>query len=497
MAAQKSFQNAIKWSFAGIWVERLLVAVFTVVLAALLGPKDFGLIGIAWVFVTFIQMFLDQGLTAALVQKKDLQQEHLDAVFWMNLTLSLVLVSVSVALSHWWAGMNHAPKVATLISVLSLCVPIEALAIVQKSIFSRNMDFKSLSVRSTAGVFAGGLVGIAMAWAKFGVWSLVGQQITKDLVSLVLIWRLSDWRPRWEFSWSHLRELLSFSASNFIAQMGIFADIQSGTILVGLFLGPVPVGLYRLADRLMNSVIAACAASIQMVSLPEFSRLQDDEARLAESALTCIRLSSTITIPALAGLAAVSGPLMAMLGPEWLAAAVVLRILCVLGMVIIFAYFTGPLLQALGRPHLLAWLEWARTILGVAFLIVAGAMTRHSVLNRQIIAIAVAKLIPGVFVITPVFLYILMHFTKISLRRVIGSIMPSLIAATTIVLIVSGLNKGLNTFTIGPRWLFATEVTVGIIVGVPMLLLVDRQLREFVRRRFGSLRSSPRFSMFK
>src|ERR1700743_2867368 len=101
MAAQKSFQNAIKWSFAGIWAERLLMAIFTVVLAALLGPQDFGLVGIAWVFVTFIQMFLDQGLTAALVQKKDLQQEHLDAVFWMNLALGLILVCISVWLSAW------------------------------------------------------------------------------------------------------------------------------------------------------------------------------------------------------------------------------------------------------------------------------------------------------------------------------------------------------------------------------------------------------------
>jgi O-antigen/teichoic acid export membrane protein len=265
MTKQKSFRSAITWSFAGNWGEKALVSLFTVVLAALLGPKDFGLVAIAWIFVNFIQMFLDQGLVAALIQKRDLQQEHLDAVFWMDLCLSLLLVAGSILVSHWWATLNHAPQVAVLISVLSLCIPIEGMAIVQKTVLSRNMDFKSLSVRSTIAVLVSGIVGIGMAWAKLGVWALVGQQITKDLVSLALLWRLSSWRPRWAFSWPHLQELMSFSLSNFAAQLGIFADTQAGSILVGIFLGPVPVGLYRLADRIMNAVVAACTSSIQAV----------------------------------------------------------------------------------------------------------------------------------------------------------------------------------------------------------------------------------------
>ncbi len=451
----------------------------------MLGPKDFGLVAIAWVFVNFIQMFLDQGLVAALIQKKDLRPEHLDAVFWMDIGLSLVLVAGSVLLSHWWAVVNHAPQVAILISALSLCIPIEGMAIVQKTVLSRNLDFKTLSVRSTIAVLASGIVGIGMAWAKFGVWALVGQQIAKDVVSLALLWRLSAWRPRWKFSWPHLQELTSFSMSNFAAQLGIFADTQTGSILVGLLFGPVPVGLYRLADRIMNSVVGACTSSIQAVSLPEFSRLQDKPTELHRSALTCIRLSSTVTLPALAGLAAVSDSLMATLGTKWIPAADVLKVLCALGMVIIFAYFTGPLLQAVSKPHFLAALEWARTGVGICFLVVAGLLVRHGPLDAQIMAIAIARLVTGAFIVTPVFLYILMRITKISFREVVGATAPSLTSSACAVAAILAVHSLGILSGNRPIVVLAVEIFFGVIVGAPILLISDSQLRKAFQQRFN------------
>lgn len=484
MATHRSFRNAIKWSFAGIWGERSLVALFTVILAALLGPKDFGLVAIAWIFVTFIQMFLDQGLVAALIQKQDLQQEHLDAVFWMDLGLSLLLLGISVMLSHWWAAVNHAPQVATIISALSLCIPIEGLAIVQKTMLSKSMDFKSLSIRSAIAAFAGGLVGVAMAFAKAGPWALVGQQITKDVVSLALLWRISPWRPRGAFSWSHLRELLSFSLSNFTAQLGIFVDTQAASILVGIFLGPIPVGLYRLADRIMNSVVVACTSSIQAVALPEFSRWQDNPIELHRSALLCIRLSSTVTLPALACVAAVSDPLMATLGSQWIPAADVLKVLCALGMVIIFAYFTGPLLQAIGRPHILAVLEWARTGLGVCLIVAAGLMVRHARMEMQILALALARLLTGALVITPVFLYTLMRLTKLTMREFIRSIAPSLSSSACIVAAVLVVRSLHFLSAYKPPIVLAVEIICSILTGLPVLLGLDSQLRQEVQQRF-------------
>src|ERR1700693_676776 len=267
MPPKISFLNAVKWAYTGNWGERGFAALFTFILAAVLGPRDFGVVAIALLYITFLQLFLDQGCIAALIQRKDLEQEHLDAVFWMDVVLSLGLVGVSVLLSGWWAAKNHAPEAARLISVLSLCVPIQGLSAVQSAMLSRNMNFKALSIRANTAVVVSGVVGIGMALARFRVWALVGQQINRDLTALILLWRLSSWRPRFEFSLRHLKELAGFAGSNFAAQLGIFAEMQSGSIFLALFFGPAAVGLYRLADRLVYSVVAMATASIQSVSL--------------------------------------------------------------------------------------------------------------------------------------------------------------------------------------------------------------------------------------
>jgi O-antigen/teichoic acid export membrane protein len=491
MPTQRSFKHAVKWAYIGNWGERSFSALFTFVLAAILGPRDFGIVSIALIYIGFLQMFLDQGLVAALIQKKDLDPEHSDAVFWMDMALSFLLVAVSIVLSRWWGRVNHAPELVPIISALSLCIPIEAFAIVQKSLLSKDMDFRSMSIRSNVSVLISGIIGIGLAFAGFGVWALVAQQILRDFAALVLLWKLSPWRPRFRFSWKHLMDLMHFSVSNFIAQFALFADAQTGSILLGIFFGPVAVGLYRIADRVVNSVVTMATSSIQTVSLPEFSRHQDNPTELRKSALSCVRLSSSVTMPALAGLAAVSGPLMATLGSKWLPASGVLKVLCFLGMSAVFAYFTGPLLQALSRTNHLAVLEWGRSAVGVVFLVGVGYLVRGGTLSQQIVGLALARFIPGVFVIMPVFLYILMRLARISFRDLAASVAPSVIASAGLVVAIMLLQFSGWPANAKPAILLGAEMIVGGIVGLTLLVLLDKELRSAIlklqQRMFGTL----------
>jgi PST family polysaccharide transporter len=319
-----------------------------------------------------------------------------------------------------------------------------------------------------------------MAFTGFGVWALVGQQIARDGSAVVLLWRMSWWRPRLEFSWRHLKDLLGFSIPNFMAQLANFADVQAGSIVLGLFFGPVAVGLYRIADRVVSGVVTMTMSAIQSVSFSEFSRVQDQPAELRKSVLTCIRLTSTISVPALAGLAAVSYPLMATIGPKWIPASGVLKVLCMVGMAMIFAYFTGPLLQALARTRELGILEWGRTALAVGILVVAGVLVRHGPVGSQIMGIALSRFVSGVFVITPVFLFILMKLSGITFRDFIGAVTPSTLSSACVVLTVylfhlSGLLAGGR-----PAFLLAAEVVVGGIVGLAVLLGLDSPLRRSI-----------------
>jgi O-antigen/teichoic acid export membrane protein len=489
MTKRKSFLNALKWSYALNWGQKGFAALFTVILAGILGPKDFGTVSIAVVYIGFLQMFLDQGFMAALVQRKDLEPEHLDAVFWIDQVLSVFLVAVSILLSGWWAARNHAPEIAKIISVLSLSIPIEGLAAVQGAVLTKEMDFKSLSIRTNAATLISGVVGLAMAFTGFGVWALVGQQLVRDSSALVLLWIFSSWRPRFRFSWKHLHELTGFSVSNFLAQLGIYADMQAASLVLGLLFGPVAVGLYRIGDRVTNAIVVIAMASIQSVSFPEFSRFQDNPEELRRSALTCLRLSATTSLPALAGLAAVSGALMATIGPQWVPATGVVKILSILGMLLIFAFFTGPLLQALSKPRLFAILEWARMAIGTGSLVVAGFLVKNGPVKAQISGIATARFLSGGLLVTPVFLLIFMKLCKISVREFVTSIGPSSLASVAVVGSVALFNATGWLASGKPLFLLAAEVAVGGVTGLAVLFRFDAQLRGFcaglLQRAFG------------
>lgn len=484
MKQQNTFLNALKWAYAANWGERTFSSLFSFLLATLLGPREFGLVAIALIYVTFIQMLLDQGFVAALIQQNELDPDHLDSVFWLNLSLSAVLVALSILLSHWWATVNHLPSLSHVILALSLCIPIEGLALVQIALLKREMDFKSLSLRSNTAVVLSGLVGLVLALRGFGVWALVGQQLTRDITGLFLLWRFSPWRPRLRFSARHLRELMDFSIMNFTAQLGIFAETQSGAILLGVLFGPIAVGLYRLADKLMSTVLALTQSSIQLVSFPEFARLQSRPEELRRSVLKCIRWSSTITIPPLAGLAVTSDLVVSVIGPQWLAASGVLKLLCVLGMVLIFAFFTGPLLQGLGKSRSVAALEWARTGASLGCLLIAAVIVRGGDLHRQLIGITLARFLTGTCLVTPAFVYILLRSCNISVRKFVSTVTPSLIASSALVVAVLIVRTFDWTSNAKPIVALGVETVVGGLTAIFVLLATDPTLRQILTSIF-------------
>lgn len=471
----------MKWAYLGNWADKAFAALITFVLAGILGPHDFGLVSIAAVYIGFLQLFLDQGLATALIQRKNVEQEHLDSVFWLNIGLSAVLILISLMLGRYWAAFNHAPEAAVIIPVLSISILFEALAIVQISQLKRNMDFRSLTIRSNASVLLSGIAGISLALAGFGVWSLVGQQLVRDVTAFVLLWKMSDWRPRFKFSWPHLRDLLGFSGPNFVAQLGIFCDGQAAMIALGILFGPTAVGFYRLAERVTSAVISVTMSATQAVSLPEFARNQDNPEGLRQAALTCIRLASTVTMPALAGLAVVSGPLMATVGSKWQPAANVLSILSVVGILVIFTFFTGPLLQALGRTRALAGLEWGRTVVGLACLIVAGLLIRNTPDTWQVMGIAFARLATAVLFTTPFFLYLFLRLCRLTIGDFFRSVASSSIASTGVAISVLLFHLTGWLSSGKPVILLSVEVAIGAAVGIPVLLALDHQLRAFIK----------------
>ena len=200
----------------------------------------------------------------------------------------------------------------------------------------------------------------------------MAQQLGFAATQLVLLWAMSTWRPRFRFSSAHARDLLGFSSGVFLSNLGGFLNRRADALLMGIFFGPVAVGLYRLADRFSDNVLELTMRPVGHVALPFFSRLQNDRPALNDAVASSIRTTLILTVPAMAVMAACSDFLMALMGPEWEPAADVLKLLALVGIGKAIVFFTGPLLFAVARPHLRAVMLWALAALSAGTVLLVG-----------------------------------------------------------------------------------------------------------------------------
>ena len=166
MSGHRSFLGPLKWAFVMNWGDRAFSFVFVVLLAAILGPHDFGVVMLALIYIEFIRLFLEGGVQTALVQREDLRREHLDSAFWVNLVWCVALAGLSVALSGWWARINDVPELADVVKVLSILLVLQGLTIVQLGLFQREMRFKALADRLACAVVGGGVIGLTLAHTR-------------------------------------------------------------------------------------------------------------------------------------------------------------------------------------------------------------------------------------------------------------------------------------------------------------------------------------------
>lgn len=473
-----TFRGAVVWSYLMNGGEKTIFALVTFVLASMLGPSDFGMVSMAMVYILFIQMFLEQGLSLSLIQKKELESEHLDSVFWLVVVAGLGLVAVSIALSRWWAGVNHVPELAGIIRWLSLSIVVESLSVVQRAVLMRDMNFKHLALRSNAAAGLAAIVGLSLAFGGFGVWALVGHKLAEDAAALVLLWRLSPWRPRFRFSLIHLKQLLGFSIASFFGKIGAFVNNYATGLLMGLFFGPLAVGIYRLAERAVNLLLEVTTTPLQLAAFPQFSKLQDNKEELRQSLLSCLRLSATLTVPSFAGLALLSGQLTRMMGPQWVTATPVLKILCVLGIVMAFTRFAETLLPALSRPQAIAIIKWVQCAVVACLLPLTAIALKNAPLEKQVIGIALVQFVIGALIFGPILLHLLLSSSGMSLSMLIPPVIPSFVAAAGAVVVILGIS--FSGLTDGMRAVTAVCVE-GSLAGLSVVGLLygcDRKLRD-------------------
>ncbi len=481
MSSPRSLRASVAWAFVMNFGQRGLATLFTFALAAMLGPEEFGLIAMGLAFVALIQVVLEQGISTAIVQRERMESRYLDAAFWLNLVWCLVLAGACVALAGAWAAANDTPELRDVIFALSGLLLIWGLMIVPMSLLQRDARFKELGVVWNIAASAGGVAGVALAVAGAGVWAFVAQQLVMEGVAVVAMFAILRWRPRLGFSREHARELLGFSSSVFVANIGGFVNRRADTLLMGLFFGPVAVGLYRIADRIVDLVLEFTMRPVGVIALPHFSRLQSDPEGLRESVEKCLRLTLLVAVPALAAVAATSDFVVGLFGPEWLPAASVLPVLCVVGLVKGLVFFTGPLLFAVARPLLRAAVLWVLGALSAVTVVVVGAALTGSSADDQILGMGASRAALFVVAILPLNLVILRRFGGLRISR-LGRSLPGTVASG---LAAVGVGVGLDASGAldGMSAVPAAVIAVGAAgtVALAVLALVDSQARSELR----------------
>lgn len=452
----------------------------TFVLAGVLGPEVFGVVALAVVYTALVQMVFQDPVINALVQRKHLVDEHKDVAFWTVFIVSLVAAGATVLMSGLVASFYGLPALTGVLSALALCIPIRALTIVHEALLQRDLQFKSLTVRTYTSVLVGGAAGIAAAYAGAGVWALVVQQIITATVGSTALWFVQSFRPRLRWSRWAASDLVGFSSHLALSNVGVFLGSRADVFVMGYFFGPFAVGIYRLAFRLVDTVLAVTATSIQMVSFPHLASLQSDPQAFGRRLLVAHRMVAVTTLPLLGVLASAAEPIVRLLGSDWSGAVPVLRVLCLATVFTVVSQLAGPTLAALGRPGLVSAIYWSRGLIGVAAFVAIGAAARSAPVVDQLVYYGLAfsslQAITGV-----VSLLVLARKAGVSARRHLKTILPATLAAL-LAASVGFSRHTLGLATLPPVADLAVTGTIALGMSALAIPALDNEVRSILCR---------------
>jgi PST family polysaccharide transporter len=359
------------WSSIAAAARQLLSLVGLGILARILGPDAYGLMGMANIVMVFLINFRDLGTAAAVVQRREISSVMISSLFWVNAALGVVLGAVVFAIAIPAARFFNQPQLAPVLWALSLAFPIASAGVVHNALLTRHMQFREAAIVDMASAVTGYGVAVPMALAGFGVWSLVASNLTNGLVSTSLYWWFARFRPALKVDRAEIRSVAGFSLHlsgfglvNYFAR---YAD----NLVVGRFLGKDPLAFYQMAYNLMLFPLQNISSVVAQVLLPAFSRLQDDNERFRDAYVRSSMLIALITFPAMIGMAVLADPLVtAVLGAKWKPAVPIFEILAPVGMAQSVQSLVGHIYIAKGRTDwMFRWNIGATCVLVAAFFV--------------------------------------------------------------------------------------------------------------------------------
>lgn len=468
-------QKAVKgllWSSIERFSAQGIQFILGIILARLLLPEDYGLIGMLAIFLAVSVTFIDSGFSTALIQKKDRDEKDFSTVFYFNIAVASVFYLLLFFTAPLIANFYNQPTLVALTRVIGLTVVINSFAVVQRAKFTIIIDFKTQTKASIASVIISGIVGIYLAYTDYGVWALVVQALIRAILNVVILWYYSKWLPYNGFHFDRFKSLFSFGSK--LLASGLINTVYDNIylIIIGKVFSADSLGFYTRAKQFNDFPSSNITGILQRVTFPLLSQLQDDDDRLKDTYRKMIKLSALIVFPLMIGLAALADPLIRLvLTEKWIDTVWMLQLLCFAGMWYPIHALNLNILNVKGRSDLFLRLEIIKKAIITIVLIISVPFGIEAMIIGQIVTSYIALII-NTYYTKRIIAYGLLQQMGDLLKVLLLSFTMGIVIYFTIHFIEASILKLLfgffegSIFFVGFAWLF----NIGEIKILPSLI---------------------------
>lgn len=321
--------SAAKWKIAEKIGSKGAQVVIQIILARLLMPDDYGTLAILTVFINLANVFIQTGFSTALIQKLEADDKDFSTCFYASTIIATVLYLLIWFSAPYIANFYNMKEITSLLRIFSIVLFAGAINSVQYAYISRYLKFRIYTIAIIISSISSGIIGITLAYRKWGVWALVMQQLLANIISVLLLMIMAEWKPKLEFSFERLKNIWSYGWK--ILGMGMLNSMYSSlyTLVVGKAFNSEALGLYNRADQFPHLLASNINETVQAVSLPILAQKQKEKKQFVERFRLAMKSNVFILVPCMLGMATIAPEMLeVLLTDKWLGAVPLMRILC-------------------------------------------------------------------------------------------------------------------------------------------------------------------------
>ena len=357
--------RGVGWSAADAFLGQGVSFIVGLVLARLLSPEEYGLIGISLVVTTVLNGIVDSGFSSAIIRKKDATNDDYNTMFITNMFMSIILYVFLYFLAPFISSFFNL-EITTIVRVLGTVLIINGLSLTQNTILTKNLDFKTKTKASLISAIASGVIGIVLAVIGFGVWALVAQQLSRQILYTICLWIFNHWIPNFAFNLTSFRYMWGFGWKLLVSGLldNIWKELYQ--IVVGKFYNPATLGQYTRGRSYAQLFSSNITVIVQRVTYPVLAEVQDDKECMVAAYRKVIKITMFVTCICMISLGAVAEPLIyCLIGEKWHQAATFLPLICISMSLYPLHAINLNMLQIQGRSDIFLYLEIIKKIIAI------------------------------------------------------------------------------------------------------------------------------------